>query len=116
MKNVRAVIVLLAVGIAVSCAQEQPPANAQTKTPVITKRQLNQRARIRQGVRSGELTKGEAARLRGKERKIQAEKKIAKSDGVVTPAERHRIKKQENKTSRDIYRLKHNKRERPRAK
>jgi hypothetical protein len=116
MKIVRALLVVLLAGVTVSAAQEQPAANPQTKTPVITKRQANQRARIRQGVRSGELTRGEAARLRAKERKIQAEKKAAKSDGTVTQGERRHLKREENRTSRQIYRLKHNNRERPKAK
>ena len=31
----------------------------------------------------------------------------AKSDGVVTPAERAKLQREENRTSRDIYRQKH---------
>ena len=35
---------------------------------------------------------------------------MAKVDGKVTPAERAKIRQDQNKASRDIYRLKHNKR------
>jgi hypothetical protein len=95
----------------VALAQDpNPPQTPGTKTPVINDRQKNQRARIREGVKSGELTKGEARKLRNEEKTIQAEKKIAKSDGKVTAAERQQIRKDQNKASKDISRLKHNKR------
>jgi hypothetical protein len=95
----------------VALAQDpNPPQTPGTKTPVINDRQKNQRARIRQGVKSGELTKGEARKLRSEEKTIQAEKKIAKSDGKVTAAERQQIRKDQNKSSKEIYRMKHNKR------
>ena len=98
---------------ATALAQDpNPPQTGSTKTPVIKQRQMNQRARIRQGVRSGELTKGEARNLRQEQRTIQAEKQMAKADGKVTPAERAKLRRDQNKASRDIYRLKHNNRER----
>jgi hypothetical protein len=109
--------------IGLSCgavvAQDQPvqtpsqqsttPANS--KTPRITKRQINQQARIKQGVKSGELTKGETVRLEKEQAKIQRDKKAAKADGQITPQERQKLTREQNKASRDIYRLKHNKRE-----
>ena len=82
-------------------------ASAQTATPGINARQHNEQARIRQGVRSGELTRPEAARLRTREADIREDKREAKADGVVTPAERHEIRKDENQASRAIYRQKH---------
>jgi hypothetical protein len=87
-------------------AQEQP----KPVTPRIAKRQVHQQARIHQGVKSGELTKGETVRLEKEQAKIQADKKEAKADGKVTPKERRHIKKEQNKASRDIKRLKHNER------
>lgn len=83
-------------------------ASAQTATPRVTKRQLKQQARIEQGVRSGELTAGETKRLELQQAKIQADKRKAKADGVVTPAERARLAREQNRASRRIYRLKHN--------
>jgi hypothetical protein len=88
-------------------AQEQPKP---VKTPRIAKRQVHQVARVQQGVKSGELTKGETLRLEKEQAKIQADKKEAKADGKVTPKERRHIKKEQNKASRDIKRLKHNER------
>lgn len=83
-------------------------ANAQTRTPVINHRQHNQERRITQGVRSGELTKNEAHHLRTDERKISRDKRMAKADGHVTGAERRHLRREENGTSRAIYRKKHN--------
>lgn len=47
------------------------PASAQTATPGINERQANERARIRQGVASGELTRTEAAPLCNREADIR---------------------------------------------
>ena len=80
---------------------------AQTATPQVTKRQVNQQERIGQGVNSGELTPAETAHLEGREAKIQEDKKAAKSDGTVTAAERAKLNREENRTSRAIYRQKH---------
>jgi hypothetical protein len=93
--------------------QEQsaaPEQKSSTATPVVRERQKNQQRRIRQGVKSGELTKGETRRLEAEQGKIQADKLAAKSDGTVTPAERKQLHREQNKASRDIYRKKHNNR------
>jgi hypothetical protein len=82
-------------------------ASAQTKTPGVTKRQVNQQKRIGQGVSSGQLTPKETEHLEAREAKIQHDKKLAKSDGTVTPAERAKLQREENRTSRAIYRQKH---------
>jgi hypothetical protein len=82
-------------------------ASAQTATPNINTRQANQRARIKQGVASGELTRTEAAKMRGREAEIREDKRAAKADGVVTRDERQDIRKDEKKASKAIYRQKH---------
>jgi hypothetical protein len=46
--------------------------------------------------------------LEAEQRKIAREKRAAKADGVITPAERAKIRHDQNKASRDIYRKKHN--------
>ena len=86
--------------------------NENTKTPTVTRRQGRQQRRIANGVRSGQLTAGEASRLERQEKHIQQDKKAAKSDGVVTKQERRNLRHQENRTSRHIYRDKHNNRKR----
>lgn len=87
-------------------------AHAQTNTLVIRKEQQQEHRRIKQGVASGELTREEAERLRLQQVKIQQDKRIAKADGVVTPEERARLKTEQNRASRKIYRQKHDAQER----
>ena len=83
-------------------------ASAQTATPRIDRREARQEARIHQGVRSGQLTRGEAMRLQRGERHIDRMESRAKADGVVSLRERARIGRAQNNESRRIYRLKHN--------
>ncbi len=73
----------------------------------INQRPKNQQQRIRQGVRSGELTRREARRLEREQSRIQHDKRVAKSDGEMTTRERTRIQREQNRASRDIYRQKH---------
>ena len=110
----------LAVAVMVACSgvafsqESQPPqptrdaTTGSTRTPVINKRQRNQQRRIARGVKGGQLTAGEAARLETREAKIQKDKQAAKADGKVTPAERRKLRREENRASRKIYKLKHN--------
>ncbi|MFC0351688.1 hypothetical protein [Undibacterium danionis] len=85
------------------------PAFAQTTaTPHVAKRQAAQQKRIAEGVQSGELTAKETAHLEMREAKIQADKKAAKADGVVTDAERVKLQAEQNRASRKIYNKKHN--------
>jgi len=82
-------------------------ASAQTRTPRINQREHNQQRRINQGIRSGELTRREARRLDAQEGRIRADEAIAKSDGKVTKAERVRLERELNHTSKHIYNQKH---------
>ena len=81
--------------------------NAQVATKTISSRQANQQTRIKEGVKTDELTRPEAAKLESEQKNIQVEKKMAKSDGKVTPRERRIIKKDQNHASEDIYKQKH---------
>jgi uncharacterized membrane protein YebE (DUF533 family) len=81
-------------------------------TTAVDKRQANQRARIAQGVRSGELTRVETKRLVKGQVRIQKMERRAKSDGVVTARERVRLQKALNHESKAIAKKKHNKRSR----
>jgi hypothetical protein len=84
---------------------------AQTATPKVTKRQIHQQHRIKEGVKSGELTKGEAGKLEAQQGKIAVDKAKAKSDGVVTPEERAKLKREQHRASKNIYHKKHNDKE-----
>lgn len=76
-------------------------------TPAIDKRQANQQQRIDQGVKSGELTSKEAARLEKGQARVQKMEDKAKADGKVTAKERARIHKAQDGQSRKIAREKH---------
>ncbi len=45
--------------------------------------------------------------MEARQAKIQHDKKVAKADGVVTPAERTKLNREQNVASRKIYRQKH---------
>jgi transcriptional regulator GlxA family with amidase domain len=79
----------------------------------VGQRQRNQQERIAQGVKSGQLTAGEAGHLEGREAAINKEvhTERAANGGKLTPAERTQVNHQENRTSRAIYRKKHNARQ-----
>jgi hypothetical protein len=109
MKSKSPVIALLAAALIFgSMAAQEQTQSKPAKTPIVTKRQMNQQARIKQGVKSGQLTKHETKKLEREQAKIQKDKKIAKSDGKVTAKERSKIRREQNKSSRDIHRMKHN--------
>ena len=102
MKNTRIVITLIA------AAFMSGTMFAQEATPKINERQVDQQKRIRQGVRSGELTRKEARHLEAGAAKIQHDKMIAKADGKVTKAERAKLTREQNRESNAIYNKKHN--------
>ena len=76
-------------------------------TPRLNAREHNQRQRIAQGVRSGELTRPEAHRLVHGEIGLHRAERYAKSDGIVTRAERCRLERRADRMSGRIYRQKH---------
>lgn len=79
----------------------------------IKHRAKSQHHRIKQGVKSGELTKAEAKNLRNDQKEIRQEVKEAKKDdGKITRDERKEIKQDQKQASRKIFRKKHNKRDR----
>ena len=80
---------------------------AGTATPGIDKREVLQQQRIDQGVKSGELTGKEAARLERGQQRVQNMEAKAKADGVVTGKEARRIEHAQDQESRKIYREKH---------
>ena len=81
-------------------------------TPVLDKREANQKARIEQGVKSGELTKPEAHRLARSENRLERHENHAAADGVVTARERERLHHEANRTSARIFRQKHDRQDR----
>jgi len=105
MKTVKTLIALLS--LAALSAFAQTPA-ASSATPGVDKREAAQQARIAQGAQSGSLTAHETKRLEREQARINNAETAAKSDGVVTGKERHKLHAMQDGASRDIYRKKHN--------
>ncbi len=80
-----------------------------TSTERIDKRQANQQKRIDEGVKSGQLTQKEAARLQKGQDRVQRMEDKAKADGKVTKKERRHIEKAQDRQSKKIAREKHDK-------
>ena len=76
----------------------------------VGKRAENQQDRIAQGVKSGQLTAGEASNLERKEAGINGEVRNdrAANGGKLTPQERAQVNRQQNRVSNQIYAKKHN--------
>jgi hypothetical protein len=87
-------------------------AAAYAHTPLINRREREQRQRIRQGVRSGELTRGEAARLGAEQAAIRAYERRARATGGISCRERNRLDAMLDRAGRDIYRQKHDRQDR----
>ena len=97
-----------------AAAQSAPPnavpAPDAPKPTTINQRRENQQDRIAQGVKSGQLTAGETANLETREaainHEIAADRKA--NGGKLTQAERVQVNHQLDRTSKAIYRDKHN--------
>ncbi len=83
-------------------------AAAHPVTPRVDRREARQHMRIHQGVKSGQLTRGEARRLRAGQAHVRRTERRAKADGRVTLRERARMERALDRQSRHIARLKHN--------
>ena len=59
---------------------------------------------IRRGVRSGQLTREEARRLRQRRRQIREERRTYRSDGSYTRGERREIRRDRGELRRDVRR------------
>ena len=84
--------------------------SAHSSTLRVDRRQATQQTRIRDGVRRGELTSGERARLRASQRHLRRLERRAISDGAFTRHERRHLERAQDRQSRRIARMKHNRR------
>src|SRR3569833_4521293 len=82
------------------------PIAAQAKPEAINKRWNNQQHRIDRGIKSGQLTPREAARLERREDRFRRqEHRYRKHDhGLLTVGEHRRLEREENHMSHSIYR------------
>lgn len=76
----------------------------------VNERQRDQQARIAQGVANGSMTAHETAKVERQEAAIHHEVRTERqaNGGKLTPAERAQVNRQQNHTSREIFRDKHN--------
>ena len=89
---------------------------ASAGTPTLNERQQNQKQRIKQGVKSGELTKKESRRLVRGQKQLNHMELKAKADGIVTKKERVRLQHKASVESAKIASNKHDKQKRKKVK
>ena len=75
----------------------------------VNQREQNQQDRIANGVKNGTMTPGQAAHVEKQEQHIENQEKadMAAHNGHLTKAEQNKLNKEQNKTSRQIYKDKH---------
>lgn len=78
----------------------------------VDQRQQNQRARIAEGVATGELTAPEAHRMVHGQRHVKKMERRAEADGVVTEQESARLEQAQDVQSARIKRQKHDRQDR----
>lgn len=105
MKRMSTILLLAALALSVSVVVAQ-------ETPRVDARQKAQKERIKEGMKSGELTKPEAQKIVRQQKAVQKMEEKAKSDGVVTPKERARLQKAQQRTSKEIARQKNDRQKR----
>ena len=81
----------------------------------VGQRRENQQDRIAQGIKSGQLTAGETAKLENQQKGInkQVAADRAANGGKLTGGEKKQINKEQNQASKNIYNKKHNARTQP---
>lgn len=83
----------------------------------VGQRQTNQQQRIAQGIKSGQLTAGETAKLENQQKGINQQVKADRSanGGKLTTGEKKQVNKEQNAASKNIYNKKHNGKTQPSA-
>ena len=113
MKKFFAAMLTLAGALAVVSASHAD--TRRPRDPGVNQRQHNQRERIQQGVKSGELTRRETGRLVNEQRDVRQLEREYKSDGTLTRDERQDLHQEQNQASQHIYNQKHDEQDRPPA-
>jgi uncharacterized membrane protein YebE (DUF533 family) len=88
--------------------QAKHDCDRRSETPRVDRRQERQQQRIDNGIDNGSLTKGEATQLGWGQQAVESAEAQAKSDGVVSFAERQQLQQLQNQLSRAIFTAKHN--------
>ena len=106
-------------GVSKQIYQDKHNANtAQYGNNKVGQRRENQQDRIAQGVKSGQLTAGETAKLENEQKGINQQVKAdrAANGGKLTAGEKTQINGEQNAASKNIYNKKHNTKTQPGAK
>ncbi|HTC57767.1 MAG TPA: hypothetical protein VK706_15220, partial [Candidatus Sulfotelmatobacter sp.] len=85
--------------------------NGNTVTPnEVDNREANQQQRTAEGLRSGQMTSGEAAKTNENQAAVaqQVHNERTANGGALTKQEKQQANKEENKNSKQIYNEKHN--------
>jgi len=82
------------------------PVFADQKSRGVDRREHRQKQRIKQGVKSGELTREEARGLRQEQREIRATEREMKSDGTFTRGEREKHPQDLKESRQNIHEYK----------
>jgi hypothetical protein len=99
---------LFVASLAFPLASQARPSRLHCAPKPINARQERQSARIRQGVRSGELTRRETRRIAAQQAAIRTDEAfMRRSGGEFTARERARIGRELGRASRNIYHQKH---------
>jgi hypothetical protein len=83
----------------------------------VDQRRENQQDRIAQGIKSGQMTAGEAAKAENQQKGINQQVKAdrAANGGKLTTGEKAQVNKEQNAASKSIYKKKHNAKTQPQA-
>ncbi|MGB7599868.1 MAG: hypothetical protein WBM24_06165 [Candidatus Sulfotelmatobacter sp.] len=75
----------------------------------VNTREQNQQDRIANGVQNGTMTPGQASRVENREQNIENQQKadMAAHNGHLTKGEQRQLNREQNRTSRRIYKDKH---------
>lgn len=102
---------VLCLGLVAPAAYAQNASGSQDRPRGINAREHRQAERIKDGVKDKELTPAELDKLRADEAAIRAEERVYRKSGDgLNKREVKDLEKDLNKTSREIYRAKHNNR------
>ena len=99
----KTMIMMVAGMMAITSAQQASPKSE------VGQRQQNQKNRINNGVKNGELTKSQAHALHQEDKSMHNEIKAdrAQNGGKLTPVEKKQINQQQNQVSKQIHNEKH---------
>ena len=104
-----ALATVLSVGLLAPAAVYAQSSGAPRRPMGINTREHRQVTRIKDGVEDKDLTKGELDKLHADEAAVRAEERVFRNSGDgLNKTERKDLEKDLNKTSREIYRDKHN--------